>query len=446
MRTIITIMLFTGMMALGAAGQVQLQGGNGASLKDIAGTPTLVTVVIKSTGAEDPNLQVVDVGPNYFSAVTSGGERVTYPFSAVAQVRVQGGKVEKSTFQVSETRSLSEDELRVKERAIARAGELFDSSSNNQELKMHAAALLAATGNETALHYLKQLATSNDLQTALGAGFRLFLADDKQSVGPAIMLGLSSGNRRTRANAAYLAGLIQYRGSEGALIMMLRDRSADLAAPAMIASARLGNRDGLPTILGTIDDLNQSKSEAAVYALSKLGGQDVVEQMLLLLRDSRGNTRYRIARVLHELGNMQGTRVLREEMLNTPTLQRETALLLARGDDEEAHQLLRASLGERFDPTPEAYAYRGMASAALMQSGDLSRLSVFQDMLREDSPAIQVVACRVMATMGNRVLITIVQPALESPNPLVAIEGAYAVTAIIDPVFRQRLAELRLSE
>ena len=68
--------------ALPAAAQVTGTGAGGAKLADLVGSPTMVTVVLNS-GAEDPNLNVLDLGPNYVAAKASDGARNVYLFSDI---------------------------------------------------------------------------------------------------------------------------------------------------------------------------------------------------------------------------------------------------------------------------------------------------------------------------------------------------------------------------
>ncbi|HEO71550.1 MAG TPA: hypothetical protein ENN80_09825, partial [Candidatus Hydrogenedentes bacterium] len=86
---------------VGWAGLVVAQGlpavegaGSGTSLSDLAGTPTLVTVVIADTGAKVENLVVTEVHDKHFMVRQPDGTVAFYPFGRVDKVIVQEGKVE----------------------------------------------------------------------------------------------------------------------------------------------------------------------------------------------------------------------------------------------------------------------------------------------------------------------------------------------------------------
>ncbi|HOS01723.1 MAG TPA: hypothetical protein PKZ01_01505, partial [Candidatus Hydrogenedentes bacterium] len=107
-------LLGAGMLVLAATiaqGQMPpVTGGAAASLADLIGKDTLVTVVLKERGVEDPNLRVVGVESDYFSVLNADGERNSYRLGAVQEVRIQGGAVESKKFVLDEGRALSAEQ------------------------------------------------------------------------------------------------------------------------------------------------------------------------------------------------------------------------------------------------------------------------------------------------------------------------------------------------
>ncbi len=421
-----------------------LLGGGDATLRDVAGTSTLVTVVVKSTNAKDKNLKVLDVFDNYFSVVDENNVRSAYLFSTIKEVRVQGGRVMTEKFMIDDATALRPEEQNVVDRAWARAKELFNTTRNNQALKMQSAVLLSLRRDRQADEYLMKLVESNDLMTQLDAALCLYLAGQSIPDRALLTRGIKSGNRRIKTKAAQLSGLLGDSSNEGFLKMMLNDRSEELAVPAARALARLGNRECIPALLKLLTGLNEKKGEAAVFALTRLGGPSVVEQMKHEYENVTGKIRFRIAKVLFNLDDPMGRELMKKEFMRVPTLAHEAAILLAREGDWDAMQYLRNRLEQRFDPVKEALSFRARAAAALIEGGDASNVAILQELLRSDLIEIRLQVCELCAELGKKQLLTILQPPIESPQVEIAVEACTASIAIANPNdFRKRLNESR---
>jgi len=428
----------------GAQG-VRVVGAEGVTLEDIAGTPTLVTVVIKSDAAkapEDPNLRVVNIQANLFNVLTSGGDIIPYRFEDVQEVRIQGGKVERVSPAKNTARALRGEEKAIVDRAWSRSAEIFGAANDNQELKVRAALLQVLHDDEAAFEYLQRLAESNDLQTQLDTSFALYLAG--KEVSPSLLRqGLESGNREARALACSLAGLIGYRDAVPVLNTMLQDRSASYAAPAARALARLGNREIIPKLLGMIAENNEEKGMAAVFALTRLGGEDVIEQMKIRLRDADGLDRYRMILVLDSLGDPLGRKLLKGVFNEIPTLAPEAALILAKEDDYDAAQFLRSRLERREDPRIHNLIYRARNAASLYAGGNRQALAVFQELLRSDNDDVKQVVFQLVSELADSKLLSILQPSIESVETGIALGACSAAISLGLPEFRERLLESR---
>ncbi len=435
---------FAGLAAVAEEPPPIVNGGD-ATVHDIAGTSTLVTVVLKDTGAEDKNLRILDVYDNYFVVLSQDKERTAYLFSSIKEIRVQGGKVDTKKFVFEDVRTLRAEEQKVVERAYARAQEIFSATSDNQSLKMHAAALLAINGDQAARDYLEQLAAGNDLKTALDATACLFLLGEVTLNKALLASGLESGNRKARAKAAILSGLLGDHSNEGYLMTMLQDRVAELAKPAAWALSRLGNRDCIPTLLGMIVELSEEKGEGAIFALSRLDGPDVAEQMKLKYDTAVGEMRFRIAQVLYNIEDPMGRDVLANEFMTVPTLAERAALILAREGHPEAMQFLRSRLDRRFDEIEERLVFRAEAAAALIEGGDPVPIAVLQELLRFDRAPVTVRVCELIAELGKRQLLPITQPAIENSTHEIALAACTAAIAIANPNdFREKLIQSRM--
>ncbi len=429
-----------------ASAQVPIVGGKGARLKDIAGTDTLVTVVLKDSGAKDPNLRIQSVDNNILSVESESGQLNHYLISDVKEIQVQGSVITVKRLDPLVDRGLTPEQQQVVQRAVERASEIFDATAGNQPLRMMAAEVIAVGGNDEqkqmALEYLDTLATGNDLRTALEAAHHLVLAGSPPPTGELVSRGLDSGDRLVRASAARLAGLTQDPTGKAQLHQMLQDRASDISVPAMDALAWLGDREIIPTLLQLITERNEDKANAAANALITLGGQDVIDPLKAELKNAEGRARFRIVRVLHALGDPLGTKLMRDEMLNIPSLEFDSAIILAREGDPKAMQILRDRLAQRYDPYQEVLTHRAQATAALIEAGDRTNISVFQELLRIGMPQINYLVLSLIAQLDLRALLPVCQPVIESTDTSVALAACQAAVSLAHPDYRGRLAKI----
>ena len=176
MRHAVAVAVLVLAAGLAWAAEVKITGADRpVTLRELAGTDTLVTVVLKDSGAKDANLKVVSATDTTLTVLTQKQGEIPYLLDTVEEVQVQGGKVEGSRFNPEEVQMLRAEQQRVVDRAFSRAREIYGESSDDQEMKMDAAVLLALSNDGDATNYLKQLVESNDLQTQLEASRGLYL-------------------------------------------------------------------------------------------------------------------------------------------------------------------------------------------------------------------------------------------------------------------------------
>jgi HEAT repeat protein len=439
-RCVVTHLLLVA-SALSAGAQVPVTGAPNASLNALAGTTTLVTVVLKG-GAQDPNLRVVGVEDTYFNVVTEKGDRIPYLFETVEEVRVQGGAVEKTRVDVGSVRALRAEDQQIVADAWRRAEEVFNISNDDQERKIRAAMLLALSGNEDMEKYLRGLSEANDLKTAVSATFALYLAgyDVEERV---VREGLRSGNRFIRGQAATLAGLTGYTESIPQLMKMATDRVADFAPPAILALARLDHQALVPNLLAMLSDLNEQRAMAAVVALTRLGDEGTVEELRYLLKNAEGLARFRTLLVMHALGAPEAKAALLETLRQVPTLTGEAALVLAKEGDWDATQVLRTRLNRREDATEPNLLFRARNAASLFIGGDSAAVAVFQDLLRAEQVAVKKKVFALMVEINDRRTLSIIQPSILSVNNEVALGACTVAAAMAKPNFRERLLAVR---
>lgn len=441
-RIIAAILLVLGVSLSGAAGVSVTGADRAVTLSDLAGTETLVTVVLKDSGAKDANLKVISVTDSTLTVMTQKNEMIPYLLDTLQEVQVQGGRVEGSRFKPDEVQMLRAEQQRVVERAFSRVREIFGEANDDQELKIEAAILLALGNDNKAMGYLKSLAESNDIMTQLAASRALYLVGETLSES-LLRQGLESGNRQARALAAILCGLTGQAGTIPYLMPMFNDRAVELSAPAARALARLGHRDAIPRLLTMIEEANETKGDAAVFALGLLGGEDVRAQMLAKVAQTEGKIRYRVARVLYNLDDPSKITELKVIFNSYPTLTPDVALTLSREGDWDATQFLRGRLARREDPTESNLLYRAENAASLLAGGDPSALAVFQDLLRSDSAAAKMRVFELVVELGSVRIIPILQPSIENVDRKLSLGASQAAIALAVPAYRTRLLDVR---
>lgn len=423
--------------------ELQVLGGNGSvSLDAVAGTKTLITVTFKDSGARDMNLKLLEVHDDRIIVMTSRGDVIPYLTDAIESVTLQDGAVERQHMPEMEAQVLRAEHQRVVDRAWVRIREIYNSAEDDQELRIHAAVCLALINDQEAHNYLRQLAESNDIITQLQAAGALYLVDGNK-IESLLQQGLESGNRNARAMAASLAGLTHFEQGMEFLNTLFQDRAVQLSAPATRALARLGQKRIVPRVLEMLQELHEDKGQAAVFALTKLADEQVIEQLKYKLLEAEGMVRLRIVRILYNLNDAQGQEELKNIFKNLPTLTPEVALLLARENDWDATQYLRGRLSRREDPTIPNLQYRAENAQALLYSGDPSAMAVFQELLRHDEPEVYKHVFELMSELGNPRLITLLQPGVETIDRDFAFGACQTVIALANAPFRERLGLYR---
>lgn len=440
--------------------QVPVQDSQGRTLKGLAGSDTLVTVVLNVGGARDANLQIIEVFSKHFTFVQQNGKRGSYNFDSVKEIRVQRESVQARRFSLNRAGMLSPSERDVAERAGARAFEIFSGSTGLQELRMSAASLVAVSEHESAadaLAYLRKLADVNDESTAISASLSLYDAGQRPNE-KIIRNGLASGNKATRAAAAVLAGLVGDAVHSQDITRLLSDPTAHVSAAAIRAAARLGDRSGIELMIRGIRSRDTMKSDAAYDALKRLGGPDVIEALRGILHSERGQAWFRSLAILFALEDEEAINLMSAEALKNPQYAVDAAILLSGRDDWEAITYLREYIKQPYDAYYGNLVKRLTALEALIKAdympaknslAALMNLSTRDVMVRGtgEMVAIQKEAVIVgikflgsskVGVIGSGNLMAIIAPLIEDLNPIVALVACSAAIAIADPEYHDR--------
>jgi len=445
------------MFATGFAhAQIPVTGGGGVGLQGIAGTDTLVTVVLKQGGAKDPNLKVVKVEGGLLTVQTQNGQTTSYRVADVASVQVQGAVVSVKTMDLTADRGMTTEQQEIVARALTETTEIFNNSVSNQTWRMYAAEILAVGGadgepvegapilsKKQAQEYLQTLVNGNDMRTAMSAAIHMYNAGMEIPTGELIPKGLASGDRLIKASAAKLAGLTGDRSVVNDLRSMLQDRAANISAPAAVALANLGERDIIPSLMSMIGHRNAEIADAAMYALEKLGDAETATQLKMKLADFQGTARFRVARVLFMLGDAEGGTLLRDELLAVPSLQFEAARVLTLKGDAKGAQYLRTWLSERRDPSETIQLQRADATHALIKSGDRTNAGVFQDLLRDAPASVQIRVLQRISDLDVHALLPMILPTLGGQDIAVSIMAAQTAVTMANNEYGARMRNSR---
>ncbi len=406
-----------------AAASAQAAAANASSL---AGSDKLVTVVLKNSGVEDPNLRIIKAFPDHFRAEDASGKPVVYMNDAVKEIRVQSGRVETAAFELPKEVGLSSEDQGVLDAALDRAGKIFGAKGDDQQLNLMVAGFLAAYGNADAKAYLEGLTKANDIETQLNGAFMLYFAGETipQDL---ILSGLKSGNRNVRGQAAILAGLTGLK--DPALHVMLSDRIVELSAPAARALARLGDQSIITELLAMLDSPTMERHDAAIFALTTLGGNEVIAQMKALLAQVDASTplKERAAQVLFKLDDPAGKEFFQTALRASSSQALDAALLLAPSGDWSAVEYLFGRLQRREDPTPCNQLIRAQVAIALVKGGDPSAIATLQELLNEPDDTVYAGVSSLLMDTADRRYLSILKPHIDNVNPGTA--GFACVTA-----------------
>jgi HEAT repeat protein len=438
-------------------------GDEGAGIDDLVREKTLVTIVLND-GARAVNYRIRELHEETLAVIDPSGDNTAFPLDSVREIRVQGPRIESRKTVRRET-ALTTDDRKLVDDAANRAFEIFTASRGNQAVRIQAAMALAASDHEKkpdAQAYLRDLMAVNDVPTAIVAAGMLWRIGEEPSAA-AIEAGLVSGSRPARASAATLVGLTDNQKYLLDIRRMLKDPLVEIFPAAAKAIARLDDRDSLPALYDGLRSLDDAKGEACVFALTRLGGSDVRQQMLTMLPNARGNEWFRIVRVLYQLGDEEAGKHLRTTALQQPAYQRQAALLLIREGSIEAQQFLRGYLSKPQDPNIENLVYRGRVGLALFEAGDIQAKGIIQDVLNT-SPneiyargrtgdtqykenAVLNIQTTVLGDVGNamdRNLLSLLGAPIQNPDARVAVRACIAAMQIANPEFGAREYEASL--
>jgi HEAT repeat protein len=339
---------------------------------------------------------------------------------------------------------LTIEEQKMVEAALQRTKEIYEMANAEQDLKIRAAMLLTVSGRKDTQDYLRQLASSNDLRTAIEAQRALYIVGDTEHAAKLVEQGLMSGNKITRGEAAELAGLVGDQEAVPTLLVMVDDRFEGYCCPAAMALARLKNREAIPSMVRILTENDPLKGKAAVFALTRLGGPDVIQRIKDRLDTTKGEMRYRLIVVLYKLGDPLGKTLMIQEAMQTPgEVQTQASLLLAENNVWDGKQYLISRLKRKFNETDANLTFRAKAAGVLLQSNDPNAMTIFQELLGSDSANARKIVCMLIAELGKPRLLNIMQATALNPKLDVSLEACTAAIAVAHKEFRERLVESR---
>lgn len=430
----------------------------GGSIEALEGSNTLVTVVLKSSYARDMNLTVSAVEDELIRFTDETGTSVVYQIGDIAELRVQNDRIAWSSG-IASSPLQREDVVGALRRAAERAEQVFR-ASQQPRLQVLASEVAGASGSSDAVAFLERAALSNDIPSAVNARRSLYALGTRPN-GETLKFGIRSSDRDTKGNAAHLAGLVQLESLRDAVVELVKD-----PAPAVFSGAALGcgyyqDQRALPYLLRALNTTDARKADAAVFALAKIGGDEVRREMHTRIQTASGSEWYHAVRVLYLLGDPVGVELLRGEMRSASPYAVQTALMLAEDDYWDANVFLRQFLDTSRDLSPEAFEQRIAAAALLLSKEYVQAKAHLRDILAMDPntiyirgklgdeaahlaahTALKIQLCQQLAVRAEPSMLQLLLTAVDDQNPAVALVAGRAIVAISNPDYRKRLGDL----
>ena len=434
--------------------------GSDIRLEDLIREQALVTLMIRNAPLR--NLRIESINDQTIIVTDATGSSKPYPVSLVRQIRVQDRAV---SVRKSIDRRLTPEEKQTVERAKDRAFLIFE-SARDQNQRMRSAMINAAEGNESAANYLRDLSNGNDTAIAIHAAAYLYLAGG-QVEDELLGRGFASGNRHARAMAAKLAGLLKRDEFVVQVRSLLQDPTASVYIEAAKAAGRMGDRRALPDLYNGLTRLNRDEGLAAAYGISKIGGEEVRDELWSRLGQDRGELWYRTLYTLYLMNDEEAIRVLRDEAMDQPAYGIDVALLLTELDEWEGTEYLRAYMKKAHDPNRENLANRARVAAQLFKDGMLQAKVILQELVRltpnqvyakdyqtgrsvddeykqEAVQNTKRVVAELVGDIGDPGMMTLLTPVISSEDADLALTGCEAAVAVAQRDFAVRLREYRL--
>lgn len=430
----------------------------GGSLEALEGSSTLVTVVLKSSYARDMNLTVTSVEDDLIRFTDETGASVVYQIADIAELRVQRERVEWSSG-IASSPLQREDVAGALRKTSGLAEQLFK-SAGHPAIQILASELAGATGSADAVAVLERTALSDNLAIAVAARQSLYILG-RNPTGETLKQGLNASDRATKGDAAHLAGLVGLESLQNEVIELVKDPAPRVFEGAAYGSGYYKDRRALPYLLRALNTTDAEKADAAVFALARIGGEDVLREMRTRIQTASGSEWYHAVRVLYLLGDPRGVELLRGELRGSSPYAVQTALMLADDDYWDANVFLRKYLDDNRDASPEAFRLRIAAAALLLSKGYVQAKAYLREVLAIDPNSIylrgqisdeqahiaahaelKVQLCMELAVRADASMLQLLLTSLEDQNPVVSLCAGRAVVAISNPEYKRRLGEL----
>lgn len=430
----------------------------GGSLEALEGSSTLVTVLLKSSYARDVNLTVTSVQDDVILFSDESGTPVVYQVADIAEVRVQRDRIAVSNDLMSSPLQ-REDVSGALRKAADRAEQLFN--QNVVTIKeIRAAEIAGAIGSSDAIAFLERASLSSEVGIAVNAREALYLLG-RRPTGETLKVGVFASDRAIKGKAARLAGLVGLESLRDSVVELVKDPAPLVFAGAAVGCGYYEDPRALPYLLRGLNTAESEKADAAVFALAKIGGPDVMREMHTRVQTATGSEWYHAVRVLYLLGDPVGVDLLRSQLRETSPYSVQTALMLAEDDYWDANVFLRQYLDSDRDLSPEGFERRIAAAALLLSKGYVQAKAHLRDVLAMDPntiyirgklgdarahaeahDALKAVLCTELAVRADPSMLQLLLAAIEDQNPAVALSAARGIVAVSNPEYRERLGRL----
>lgn len=457
--------------------QLTITGKSAASIDSIIKDKTLVTIVLKEN-FRDVNLQINKIEDILIKFTSSDGTKSVYRISDIKEIQVQESRyAEKNHFdgKVALTRA----EQKIVKRAVARAEEWFNQLNGNSHLphtilsdlknvsaldishimgtlKMDAALLLAVSGKEEHQSYLEEIVENGDIDSAIFAATYLMQTGAKIP-DELIKEAFLNGERTTRADAAGIVGYTDKKNFLLDLQKMSKDPSPETYPSSIRALGMLGDRESLAEMYKGLSTLSQPKAEAAIFALTQLGGDDMIAELNRQYTQSKNIEKFRILRLLYVLGDADAANRMRDIGLSSFAYNKVVALVLIEHSDWDGVNWIREYLNKPTDPNRYNLFYRAYAAKALYIQTPNESLKILQELSRitpteiyakghnKDEPykavsamLVHTQSCKILGSIADKSMLRLLANMIEDKEPMVSLAACEAIIKTVNIDFRER--------
>ncbi len=298
--------------------------------------------------------------------------------------------------------------------------------SRDLRIRQATAEIMGLSGDEQ--YAVPLLNLLDDPEICQGAGKAILALGPRAA--QALLEGWDDLDEHARAFVAYFVGETCCCEGFEQLRSGLSSDDLQLRMLCVQALGKLGEKEAVSPLVGSLEDPSEEVREAAGEALSRLGkefGIEMVRDLTPLLEHGDPRVRMNVVAVLGHLGGREAHRSLAMAAKDESPLVRRAALRsFGRKGDEENLQILTMGL------TDEDTEVRRISAEALGCSGQKQARAPLELALRDEDIWVRTAAVRALGELGGEEAAELAARSIADPVGLVTI-AALETLAMLDP-------------